>query len=282
MAFLILCALLAQASPPPPPRLEDGIRQVEQGDFEAAVATLRAAAAAIAGDPTRSVERARAYLFLGVAYLALDQSADAHRSFISALRDDPRLRLTDERFSPKVVAAFEAARREVRGAGGGGGSKGKIVVAAAAGAAVAAGAAIALGGSSGPLRVANARFATPAIVCPDDSNALPITYAVLADVTNEGDAATVLSATVMARIEVSTEAEVGFTSSRPVMINPSSIPAQRTTTLRLESTLLCSNGAGGPPRSNAWSAHLTVTTTAGTIAAQTPPSPSDFMTVSIP
>ena len=282
MTFLVLCALLAQPSPAPAPRLEDGIRLVEQGDFEGAVTTLSAAAAAIAGDPTRSVERARAYLYLGVAHLALGQSADAHRAFVSAVRDDPRLRVTEDRFSPKVVAAFEAARRESRGAGGGGGSNTKIVVAAAAGAAVAAGAVIALGGSSGPLRVANARFATPAIVCPDDSNALPITYAVLADVTNEGDAAEVRSATIMARIEVSTEAEVGFTSNRPVMTAPSSIPAGRTTTLRLESTLLCSNGAGGPPRSNAWSAHLTVTTTAGTIAAQTPLSPSDFMTVSIP
>src|SRR5688500_20040528 len=60
-------------------------------------------------------------------------------------------------------------------------SKGKVVVAAAAGAAVAAGAAIALGGGSGGMSLANARFATAAIVCPNDSDALPISYSVLAD-----------------------------------------------------------------------------------------------------
>ena len=151
MVSLILCALLAQATPAPP-LLADGVRQVQEGDFETAVVTLRAVAASLAGDPARSVERARAHLYLGVAHVALDQADDAHRAFAEALRDDPRLRLTEDRYSPKVIAAFEAARREQPGASvastrpKGGGSTKKVVVGAIAGAAVATGAVIALGG----------------------------------------------------------------------------------------------------------------------------------------
>lgn len=276
MVSLILCALLAQpAAPPPNPALADGVRQVEEGDFETAVVTLRAVAASLAGDPAQAVQRARAHLYLGVAHVALDQAADAHRAFLDALRDDPRLRLTEDRFSPKVIAAFEAARREQVGttapvtSAKGGSSTKKVVVGAIAGAAVATGAVIALGGSEAGLRVLNARFAATLIDCPDNSNALPISYTVLADVANDGGDAEVLAATITARIEVSSEAEIGFTSNRPVDVTPMSLPGHRTTTLRLDSTLLCSNAAGGPSRSNEWSAHLTITTSAGTIASET-------------
>jgi hypothetical protein len=278
MAAVLLCVLLAQASPAPAPRLEDGIRQVEQGDFEAAVTTLRAVVAALAGDPLRSVQRARAHLHLGVAHVALGQAEDAHRAFLGALRDDPRLRLTDERFSPKVVAAFEAARREARGTGGGGGSTGRIVGAAAAGAAVAAGAVIALGIAGESLRLVGARFVAPVIQCPDDSNALPIPFAVLADIANDGGAATILAVTTTARIEASDQPEIGFTSIRDSVPAPVSLAAGRTTTVRVDSTLLCFNGPGGPPRANEWTARLTITTSAGTIAGQTP----DRMRVEIP
>ena len=166
MAPLILALLLAPPAPAPAPRLEDGIRLVEQGDFESAVVTLRAVAASFTGDPARSVERARAQLYLGVAHVALGQGSDAHRAFVEALRDDPRLRLTEDRFSPKVIAAFEAARREQPDATSaasppkGGGSTKKVVVAAIAGAAVATGAVVALGGSDAGMRILNLRFAS--------------------------------------------------------------------------------------------------------------------------
>jgi len=273
MAPLILALLLVQ-SPAPAPRLEDGIRLVDQGDFEAAVEALRAATTAIAGEPKRSVERARGYLYLGVAHLALDQTPEAHRAFVSALRDDPGLRVTEDRFSPKVVSAFESARREQAAAGHpaatkSGGSTKKVVVGALAGAAVATGAVIALGGSEDGMRILNARFAATLIDCPDNSNAVPIPFTVLTDVLNDGDTAAVLAATITARIEVSSEAEVGFTSNRPVSFAPMSLPGHATTTLRMDSTLLCSNGAGGPSRSNEWRAQLTITTSAGTIAGET-------------
>lgn len=280
MVSLILALLLAQTAPAPAARVEDGIRLVEQGDFETAVGTLRAAVAAIAGDPARSVERARANLYLGVAHLALGQNTDAHGAFVSALRDDPRLRVTVDRFSPKVVAAFEAARSQQPGARAATrrGSAGKVVVAALAGAAVAGGAAIALGGSDAGMRILNLRFASGFIDCPDGANALPIAYTMLADVANDGDTATILAGTITATIVESSEAEVGQTSNRPVSVTPTSLPSRRTTTLRLDSTLLCSNGSGGPPRSNEWTARLTLTTSAGTVAGET----ASRLVVSIP
>jgi hypothetical protein len=48
-----------------------------------------------------------------------------------------------------------------------------------------------------------------------------------------------------------------------------SLPGTRTTTLRLDSTLLCPNGVGGPPRENEWTARLTITTSSGTVAGAT-------------
>lgn len=281
MPCLVLAIALLAEPAAPAPTLEEGIRLVDEGDFETATGTLHAVVAALAGDPTRSVERARAYLYLGVSHLALGRGTEAHAAFLSALRDDPALRVTEASFSPKVVTAFEAARKEHDGAkpAKSGGSGRRVTAAAIGGAAIAAGAAVALGGSAGPrVRIENLRFATPNIECPNGSNELPIGYAVLADVVNEGDTAPVLGVTLTAVIEVSELAEVGFSSDRPALPAPSSLPARRTTTVRVDSTLLCSNAAGGPPRFNEWTAHLILSTAAGTATAQT----SNRMRVSIP
>jgi hypothetical protein len=284
VATLLFVIALAQAapSPAPPPTLAQGIRLVNEGDFETAVTALRAVTVALASEPSRSAERARASLYLGVAQLALDRPADAHQSFLAALRDDKSLRVTEEHFSPKVVSAFEAARAERGGASAkGGGSGGRVAAAALAGAAVAAGAVVVLGGSGEePVVLENLRFAQPSINCPDGSNQLPIAYALLVDVVNEGDDTAVRSVELTARIEVSEVAEVGFTSNRPATASPASLTGGRRTTVRVESTLLCSNTAGGPPRFNEWSARLILTTEAGAAAAQT--SPAANMRVVIP
>jgi hypothetical protein len=272
VASLVLAlALLAQSAPAP--TLEAGIRLVDEGDFEAAVTTLRAVATALAGDPARSVERARAHLYLGIAHLALDHGTDAHAAFLSALRDDPALRVTEAVFSPKVVAAFEAARteRDAAAPAKGGGSGGRVAAAAIGGAAIAAGAAVALGGGAGerPIRIENLRFATPQIECPNDTFDQPIGYAVLADVVNDGEETPVLGVTLTATITVSELAEVGFTATRPATAAPALLPARRATTLRVDSTLVCSNASGGPPRFNEWKAHLILATAAGTASAET-------------
>jgi len=282
-SFLLLVALAQAApSPAPSPTLAQGIRLVNEGDFETAVEALRAVTVALASDPSRSAERARASLYLGIAQLALDRPGDAHQSFLAALRDDRSLRVTEEHFSPKVVAAFEKARSEQAGVPAKtGGSGGRVAAAALAGAAVAAGAVVVLGGSGDqPIVLENLRFAQPSIQCPDGSNQLPIAYALLVDVVNEGGTTSVQSVQLTARIEVSEVAEVGFTSNRPATATPASLAGGRRTTLRIESTLLCSNAAGGPPRFNEWSARLILNTEAGAASAET--SPAATMRVVIP
>ena len=56
------------------PDLADGIHMVKEGDFENAVVKLDAAVRGLEA-AGRSAESAQAYLYLGVAYLELDQEA---------------------------------------------------------------------------------------------------------------------------------------------------------------------------------------------------------------
>src|SRR5437764_11296859 len=76
-----------------------GVRQVEEGDFEGAVATLEAANARLRGDPGTVRLLVQADIQLAVAYVALDHTDGAVRAFTEALTLDPRLRLPTERFS---------------------------------------------------------------------------------------------------------------------------------------------------------------------------------------
>lgn len=94
-----------------------GIRQVDEGDYDAAILTLDAAARRLSRDPARAQEAAQAYLHLGVAYLGKGHEASARAQFREALARVKDLNIAPERFAPKVVEAFERARAEsVRGA----------------------------------------------------------------------------------------------------------------------------------------------------------------------
>ena len=125
----------------------EGLRQVEQGDFETAVITLDSAIKRLEGQPGRQPLVQNALLQLGVALVALEQTDAAKSRFRRALQLDPKLRLRPDAFSPKVIGVFEQARVEAAAAappkaGGGGVSKPLIFVglgAAAAGVALAAG-----------------------------------------------------------------------------------------------------------------------------------------------
>ena len=92
------------------PGLAAGIRQVDEGDFEGAVATLGPVADRLSAKGGH--DAAQACLYLGIAHLALDQRDAARARFREALGHEPSLRLGPDRFSPKVIAAFEEARRE--------------------------------------------------------------------------------------------------------------------------------------------------------------------------
>ena len=119
-----------------------GVRQVEEGDFEGAIVTLEAAAARLRGDPKSVRLLVQADIQLGVAHVALDHTPQAVQAFAEALALDPKLRLGADRFSPKVLRAFETAREQSarQTATGSGRSSGRTALLVGGGVAVAAGA----------------------------------------------------------------------------------------------------------------------------------------------
>lgn len=102
-------ALGALPATPQEADLATGIRQVDEGDFEAALLTLDVEARRLAQEPGQSSALAQVYLYLGVAYLGLGQDTLARAKFRQALRHNPELRPQPAEFSAKVLRAFEAA-----------------------------------------------------------------------------------------------------------------------------------------------------------------------------
>src|SRR5262245_36706239 len=90
-----------------------GIRQVEDGDYDAALLTPDNAARRLSADPTRARELSQAYLYLGVAYVGKGHEAAAKSKFREAVIQLRDLTLSPEKFPPKVIDLFEAAREEV-------------------------------------------------------------------------------------------------------------------------------------------------------------------------
>jgi hypothetical protein len=117
LALLLVLATLCGGSAPsgsPAPRDEElaaGISLVKDGDFANAVVTLDAAVRRLEA-AGRSAEAAQAFLFLGVAYLELDQEALARGKFAQALARKPQMSLDPGEFSPQVIRTFEATRQE--------------------------------------------------------------------------------------------------------------------------------------------------------------------------
>lgn len=119
LCLLISAALLlspsswhAQASQDP--EVARGMRQVDDGEYDAAIITLDAAARRVARDPGKGRDLSLAYLYLGVAYIGKGQEAAARARFREALQQAGDLTLSPEKFPPKVINAFEAARDEIQ------------------------------------------------------------------------------------------------------------------------------------------------------------------------
>ncbi len=166
-SFLGACLLVwperLQAQPTASdPEVVRGIRQVDDGEYDAAILTLDNAARRLAKDPARAQDLPQAYIYLGIAYVGKGREAAAKAQFREALARINDLSLSAEKFPPKIVDLFEAAKAEARAGAGapppkkGGGSKGLLiggaVAAAAAGVALAAGGG---GGSSGSTSTAS-------------------------------------------------------------------------------------------------------------------------------
>lgn len=116
MAVCLALALanpLGAQGPTSDPDVALGIQQVEEGDYDAAILTLDNAARRLSADPARSRELSAAYLYLGVAYVGKGHEAAARAKFREAVRQLRDLTLSPEKFPPKVIDLFEAAREDV-------------------------------------------------------------------------------------------------------------------------------------------------------------------------
>jgi hypothetical protein len=275
----------ARAETRPDPEIEAGIRQVQEGDFETAVVTLEGAYRRLSREAPRSPILVRAALHLGIAYVALEQRETAKARFKDALALDPGLRLTTDRYSPKVIGVFEEARRErakavppptIR--------KRSPVPWVVGGVAVAGGTALLAtrggGGTVGATTFSGARFGTPVLDCADGDTSTPLPVSILVEARNDAKQA-VLIRSVTATLVIVTSAipsEIGFASNRPATPMPASLPAGSATTVRVDTSLLCQNGAGDAPRFNEWTGRLTLTTPGGVFGVET----TDRMRVNIP
>ena len=290
LAAVLVLTLLAtplRAAAPPAPELATGIRLVQEGDYETAVTTLEAVARRLEGQTARRLERAQAYLYLGIAHVALDQRDAAKTAFRAALSLNRSLRLTEERFSPKVIAAFEEARREADAAAtaadAAAGGSGRPLLWVALGGAAAGAVVLATRGEeagAGTVTVANARFTQPVIVCPNGSQDVPLPFSVLVDLDNRTSRQVTIQAVNALAVIVASDitGEIGFSSERPSTAAPNAVAAETRATLRVESTLLCGNGPGDPARSNTWTARISFSTSAGVLNIET----MDHMRVDVP
>jgi hypothetical protein len=109
---MIAGSVLQAAAPPPHPALARGLALMRDGDFEAAVLELDAATRTLEADPRAVAARPWAYVYLGVAYLELDQEGVARGKFREALTRDASLRLDPAQFSAQSIRVFEGVRAE--------------------------------------------------------------------------------------------------------------------------------------------------------------------------
>jgi PKD repeat protein len=93
------------------PTLQAGIKQFGDGDLAGAVFTLEAVIRTLAVEPAlHAKELSQAYLYRGAAFVGLSQEENAKGSFAAALQYDRTLRIGEDKFPPRVVRVFEAAR----------------------------------------------------------------------------------------------------------------------------------------------------------------------------
>ncbi len=293
VAWLLVTLASPPSSPALPqsadPALTTGVRQVDEGDFEGAILTLQPLVERLPspGGP----DAARACLYLGIAQLALDRRDAARLRFRQALENQPSLRLSPDHFSPKVIAAFEAARRERdaarRGAGASsskGSHKGRTLL--IAGAAAVAGGGIALlatrsdSVSVGSVRFTSARFAPAAVDCPDGSVGVPMPVGIDVEATNEDDQQATITSVLSTLIITASSAlpeEVGTEKTAATTVTPSSF-GRGTTTLHVRTTLGCWNDPDGAARYNVWMGRVTLATASGAATVET----IDRLRVNIP
>jgi len=160
LALALSPTLTAAEAPPTDPDIVKGINLVDDGDFDSAILILDGAARRLATDPKKVKELSQAYLYLGIAYVGKGHEAAAKAKFREALAQIKDITLSPDKFPPKVIDVFEAARSEssqtAKAAAPApapakkkGGSKKGLLIGAGVAVAGGVGAALALGGGNG-------------------------------------------------------------------------------------------------------------------------------------
>ena len=105
---------LPQGDQSPDPELDRGENQLRDMEWEDTIATLEAVVRRLRTQPRQKGALARAYFYLGVAHLELEEMSAATTSFLAALEQDGRLRPPPGAFSARVLGFFEHVRTTVR------------------------------------------------------------------------------------------------------------------------------------------------------------------------
>lgn len=106
--------VLAQTSPVSSTEaLAIGIRQLDEGDVEAALITFDSVVRRMETSRAPSSDLAMARAYLGLTYLQLNQLDKAVAEIRRACRADPELQLDSERFPPTLLRLLEEFRAEI-------------------------------------------------------------------------------------------------------------------------------------------------------------------------
>jgi hypothetical protein len=92
--------------------LATGIRQVREGEFDGALTTLDGVVKRLSAQKGPSKELARAYTYLGIAYVGLAQQEKARASFLEAWRADKAFTPSPKEYPPNIIELFERAKKE--------------------------------------------------------------------------------------------------------------------------------------------------------------------------
>jgi len=115
-ALVLLVASLAggtaRAQTPADDDIAKGIELYRQGQFDDAIDRLYAAVRQIAKDPAQQETLARAYLYVGAAYLGLGEETASRQAFVQAVRANPYVATDAEGFPGDVERFFRDVRRD--------------------------------------------------------------------------------------------------------------------------------------------------------------------------
>lgn len=119
--ILAICLVAGLGWPPqlargqsgtPDADMATGIRQVREGDFDAALITLDGVVKRLSGQQAQAKELARAYTYLAIAYVGLAQQESARAKFLAAWKADRNMTLSPKEFPPNIIQFFEEAKKE--------------------------------------------------------------------------------------------------------------------------------------------------------------------------